>query len=302
MVATSAMGVGTDSGAMRAQAQSSRHDAEPATQEPRTIDSFGFWTLLKLGEQPIAFTEVKEREEHSIPFILRPEKARQGPKNWYGLRLHARVVFGDGLGRAYVFASTNGYVAALIKYEATASRGGRKIVRTTASYIDGDSRKTLYSNADDLRFRNFLQYRGVKPGVNQLKFSVERHGELQLKTVQILADSGIDYTKKGPAILKLRVKLPERSATKGHTAVVGVELRNVGDWSIRNMVVNLDYSRTAVRLVGPARRRLGTLSAGSTRHTSFSIVPLRRGPVDIIVSAGGDGGNQSATSRRLYVH
>jgi hypothetical protein len=113
---------------------------------------------------------VKENASYSIPYILQPDKAKQRPKNSYQILFRARIAFGDGLGRAYLFASTNGYAAALIKYEATRANARRRIVRSTSSYIDGAGRETLSTSEDELRFRNYLQYRAVQAGLNHLKF------------------------------------------------------------------------------------------------------------------------------------
>jgi hypothetical protein len=111
--------------------------------EPATIDSFGFWSLTRLGSGPIEFADVHEKAKSSIPYILEPDKARQGRGNWYLIGLHAKVVFGAGTGRAYLFVSHNGYASALIEYEASISGERRTIVRKASSYIDGSSKETF---------------------------------------------------------------------------------------------------------------------------------------------------------------
>jgi hypothetical protein len=273
-----------------------RDDSDPAT-----IDSFGFWSLTRLGSGAIEFEDVHEKAKASVPYILEPGRARQGSGNWYQIDLHAKVVFGSGTGRAYLFASHNGYASALIEYEASTAGDGRRIVRKASSYIDGSSKETLRSNDDELKFRNYLQYKAVQPGLNQLAFAVEVHGSLEVKRVEILPDSGIEYTRLGPARLTLALHLPGEPLRKGQRAILTVEVRNAGDRKVSDVRVSLEYARDDVRTTGPATRRLGDLLAKARRRTSFRVIPRRRGWILIGVQVGGQGGNSPGVSRTLNV-
>lgn len=268
---------------------------------PVTIDSFGFWTLHRLGSGPIKFERIRHRAERSIPYILERDKAKQGPKSWYQIRLHARVLFGEGTGHAYLFTGHNGYVSALIEYEASKQSDGRKILRRAASYIDGSSTKPVHSGQDILRFRNYLQYRAVRGGLNRLTFSVETSGALELKKVEILSDSGLVYTPQGPARVSVSLGAPIKRLSKGRKTPLPVTVRNMGDRQLRNTTLNLVYAKDDIQVVGPARKYLGTLPPRSERRTSFSLVPLHRGQIQIAVSVGGLGGNQAAVSKTLNV-
>jgi hypothetical protein len=48
----------------------------------------------------VVFEDVQEGAKASIPYIVEPDKAGQGPGNWYQIHLHAKVVFGAGTGHA----------------------------------------------------------------------------------------------------------------------------------------------------------------------------------------------------------
>jgi hypothetical protein len=268
--------------------------------EPRSIDSFGFWSLTRLGSGPVVFEEVQERARASIPYILEPERARQGPGNWYQIRLHAKVVFGPGTGRAYLFAGHNGYASALIEYEGTTLGEQRRIVRTGTSYIDGSSKVTLRSDDDELRYRNYLQDGAVQPGLNHVRFSVEERG-LELKRVEILPDSGIEYSRQGPARLTLAARLPRKPLRKGQRAVLAVEVRNLGGRKVSNATVTLEYARDDLRNIGSATKKLGVLFANARRRASFEVIPLHRGSILIGIQVGGRGGNSPGVSKRLNV-
>jgi hypothetical protein len=279
------------------------HDSGPSLattaddDEPRFIDSFGFWSLTRLGSGPVVFEDVQEKAKASIPYLLEPDKARQGPGNWYLIRLHAKVVFGAGTGRAYLFAGHNGYASALIEYE-TRNSGDRG---KATSYIDGSSKVTLPSNDDELRYRNYLQYRAVQPGLNHVTFSVEERG-LELKRVEILPDSGIEYTRQGPARLALAVRLPREPLRKGQRATLTVEVRNLGGRKVSNATVSLEYARDDLRNIGSATKKLGVLAANARRRTSFEVIPLHRCSILIGVQVGGRGGNSPGVSKTLDVH
>jgi hypothetical protein len=122
---------------------------------------------------------VEKAAKGTIAYVL-PSGAKQGPKSWYQIRLHARVTFGQGTGNAYVFASHNGYVSALIEYDMQKSGSSRRIIRRTVSYIDGSQRGLVRGVESEFRFRNYLQYKSVQPGLNHLMFSVEVSDSLKL--------------------------------------------------------------------------------------------------------------------------
>jgi hypothetical protein len=270
--------------------------------DPATIDSYGFWSLSRLGSDGIELEDVHEKAKTSIPYILEPDRARQGPGNWYLIDLHAKVAFGAGTGRAYLSASHNGYASALIEYEASTVGDGRRIVRKASSYIDGSSKGTLRSNDDELRFRNYLQYKAVQPGLNQLTFAVEVHGSLEVRKVEILPDSGIEYTRLGPARLTLALRLPREPLRKGRRAILTVDVRNAGDRKVSDVRVSLEYARDELRNTGPATKQLGDLVAKARHRTSFQVIPRHRGRILIGIQVGGHGGNSPGVSKTLNVH
>jgi hypothetical protein len=283
------------------------HDSGPSLatttddDEPPSIASFGFWSLTRLGSGPVVFEDVQDGAKASIPYILEPDKARQGPGNWYQIHLHAKVVFGAGTGHAYLFAAHNGYASALIEYETSTSGDRRRIVRKATSYIDGSSKVPLPSNDDELRYRNYLQYSAVQPGLNHVTFSVEERG-LAVTRVEILPDSGIEYTRQGPARLTLSVRLPRAPLREGQRAILTVEVWNLGGRKVGNARASLEYPRDDLRNVGSATKKLGVLLANARRRTSFAVVPLHRGSILIGVQVSGRGGNSPGVSKTLDVH
>ena len=264
--------------------------------EPVAIDGFGFWDLARLGSDPIRFEHVTDTARASVPYIIEPDKAQQGPHAWYIARLHAKVTFGAGTGRAYLFVSHNGYASALIEYDVAGSATSRQIRRSTASYIDGSTSTTLRGDTDDLQFRNYLQYAGVRPGLNQLKFSVEVHGPLDITSVEILEDSGVEYTRVSPAKLTLSLHASRR-LTVNRAATLTVTVRNVGGRTVTRVGVGLEAANEDLRVVGPSSRLLGSFRPHARRQMTFRIVPRHRGAITIAVQAGGQGGNSPGFSK-----
>jgi hypothetical protein len=281
-------------------AKASFGPAAGLTESPPVIDSFGFWSLRRLGSDDIRFEQIENEAKRTVAYAL-PATAKQGPKTWYQIRLHARLTFGAGLGRAYVFASHNGYTSALIQYDATKRPSGRRIVRHAVGYIDGSQRELVRGNRSDFWFRNYLQYKGVKPGLNDVTFSIQVTGSLKITTAVVWSDSGIEYTKQGPAQLKLFVRIPRSPPRKGRVASIGVDLRNVGDRLIRAVTVTVEFARDDLRAVGPIRVSFGDMRPGVRRDATFRLSPLRRGALTLVVAARGAGGNQPAVTRTLVV-
>jgi hypothetical protein len=269
--------------------------------DPATINAFGFWDLQRLGSDPIRFEHVTGTAKASVPYIIEPDKAKQGPRAWYIAHLHAKVVFGAGTGHAYLFVSHNGYASALIEYDVTGDATNRRVRRRTTSYIDGSMSTTLPEERDDLQFRNYLQYAGVQAGVNQLTFSLEVHGSLDVASVDILGDSGIEYTPVSPAKLTLSVRRTPR-LNANRAATLTVDVGNVGGRPIRSVRVALEAADEDLRVVGAPSRLLGTLRPQARRQMTFRIIPRHRGAILVALEAGGRGGNSPGFSKMLNVH
>jgi hypothetical protein len=184
-----------------------------AGQRPVAINSFGLWTLKRLGYGPIEFPvagplrfpEIPgyERRGVSRRYLL-PNAARQGPQAWYLIHLHFRIVFSSEsrAGRAYVGASTGApsdlRASAQIIFK-IARRGGRLWISSDSlGLVAGHRVREASLRTWTLKFDNYIPYAGVKPGLNELEFGLEQTKGVRIKRLQFFPDSGIRYSPYSP--------------------------------------------------------------------------------------------------------
>ncbi|PJB49531.1 MAG: hypothetical protein CO103_05175 [Chloroflexi bacterium CG_4_9_14_3_um_filter_45_9] len=167
--------------------------------EPRLIDGFGVWTLKELGYSDIGFLCTEEIETRSVEFRL-PKKAAQGPESWYLIHLNFHIKFGEQSEEdlAYVSASTNGYCCAQVKFRVKREDDLLKIDWSTVDLINGKIDYFTSSSVADVSFKNYLQIRGVCPGLNTLTFQLEQYEGCHVESLRILNSSGIECTPIPP--------------------------------------------------------------------------------------------------------
>jgi hypothetical protein len=174
----------------------------------------------------------------SVPFWL-PAGARQGPRKWYLIRLHFRITFEQeaGTGGALVSGLTNRRSAAQIKFDIPI-RGKRALIHwNTLDYIRGYQGHRTRSRTIDVRFANYVQFAGVRPGRNSFAVQYESFGKLGVKSLVVLRDSGIEVTSLSPARLKIRVSNPPTRVRRGSDFAVAYTLTNTGSQVARNVEI-----------------------------------------------------------------
>jgi hypothetical protein len=223
----------------------------------------GVWTLTRLGGHDLRFPLRSNPEFRAIRYRL-PAGARQGTTGtWYLVRLHFRIAFakagGDGL--AYVGAATDGRPAAMVKFKSTGSASGsRRIEMSSVDLVDGYKQRTLDADSVDVHYTNYLQDRGVRGGVNTLSFRLDRFGDLKVRELQVLADSAIVVSGRGPAKLVLRAHVPSERVHAGDTFTIWVDRRNRGGRPARDVSVEATPADQGLEVVSAKRLSAGTVA------------------------------------------
>jgi hypothetical protein len=197
--------------------------------------------------------QLQNRVAFSYPL---PEGARQGPRDWYTIRLHYRLTFApdSSAGHAWVMADTNRRTCAQVEYTLVRGQRGLRYRRTTVDLEHGQLERRSTSTRDDVRFANYLQEAGVKGGSNELSIRVERTRGVKLRRLQILGVSVV-RTARTPYPFQLRPSLITGDVGAGERFRVAVELRNVGGTPLHGVVVREQHdSRRLERLSGPTVR------------------------------------------------
>lgn len=161
----------------------------------------GAWPLADLGRSGSAIELDSAAPSARVGYVLAPG-ARQGPRLWYLLRLHAVLRLGPGDGR-YVLSAANGlHTAAQI---IVTVRKGRARV-DLLGLVRGHEVRHVRGRTVPIRFENYSQIQAIKPGRSELSFRLEHEGGSPRTTATILPSSGIVVTSILPDELLLDVE------------------------------------------------------------------------------------------------
>ncbi len=218
--------------------------------ELKIIDSYGNWTLDKLGYSHVVFTGKNYTESYTVKYVL-PQNASQGTENWYLIKLNFIIEFSGNStdGYAYVSASTNNWSSALIKFEVKRNHNNSLLINWSEIDLLGVSKYSSSSPKINISFANYIPYKGISPGINTLTFKLEQQGA-KIKKLEILPTSGIEFTSRSPPNLTLNVKIPEDSIREGDSFIINFTLKNVGNYEAKKVKVHPIYPAGAFELVG----------------------------------------------------
>ncbi|MDQ5821416.1 MAG: hypothetical protein M3540_08250 [Actinomycetota bacterium] len=252
--------------------------------EPVRVDSFGIWTLTRLGYGDVVVPADAPRSSVSVPFTL-PQGARQGPRNWYLIHHHFRLTFDSASGEGFVLvtAATNGRAASSIEFTTRRDDGRLRVDWTGVNLIEGPTKGIDVGPQVDLREVNFLQYAGVRGGLNSLDFQVEQFGDSRVERLEVSRDSGIEYSRVGPALLRLELQDRRSPVSVGDLVRVRYQLVKVKGRAIRNVRISATADDRAMQPIG----RTEVTTAISTRPVrgSFRFRPNKTGAFQVSVVA-----------------
>jgi len=260
-----------------------------AAGRPVTIDSYGFWSLTRLGYGPLVLKENPKtaKSQVAIPFRL-PPGAKEGPGHWYVIHLHFRVeVRPDSLpGEFNVAADTDRRTCASIIFTVV-KKGRQRIVTSDAlGLVNGVERIRGPQLVREIRFENFLVTHGIRPGPNVLTFELTSNAIPMVREVRIFADSGIELARGGPPNVAVAATVREHTVHAGETFHLDVSLTRRSGLAIPRVVLRIHAP--AGTIGGAMVRRLRW---GSRAHAriSFRLRALQAGRVPLAVRADTNG-------------
>jgi hypothetical protein len=205
-----------------------------------------------------------------------PDDAKQGSGLWYTVRLHLLVFVRHSAGTCIVSASTNDDAAAQI--EVTTRSTGATF--DSLGWIDGH--RIWHEDADvvALRFQNYLQVNGVRPGRNVLSVKTETLAGHCVSKVVVLPDTGIGTTRTRPDELRLLVPRDAIRGERGHRTTIPFRLYRRGGRPDGPVTVAIGSNRS-FGLVGNSQLRFPRVGSGI--QGSFVIVP-RESEVSVSIS------------------
>lgn len=200
------------------------------------------------------------------------------------VRLHALVDFAPGTRRslAYLTGATNGRTASLTRL--VVAPGNGPVHWSSFDQLDGLVTRTTPGRRVEVINENFLQFGGVRPGVNTLSFAVDQLRSARVRAVRILPDSGIEITGDGPAELTADASVSRAGVRVGEPFHVRVVVANPSRRPASQIRAHLDVDGTVVSPVGATSRRLRDLPPDGRASATFALRARRKGDSRLAVT------------------
>lgn len=204
------------------------------------------------------------------------------------LRLRLRLVLArdSGAGVVDITATTDSATCGLIELKVSGTPGHRRIAWTSVGIVDGTHQGTVAGSTVALRYANYLQRSGVRPGRNDLDFQLAQHGRAHVAELRIYAgSSGIEYTSLGPANVRLTAGVPRTRYRVGQRFDLTFALRNVGERAAQRIRVHAQYPSGRLKLIGSTGTRVASLADQRTTYGRFTFVARTTGTAPILLVA-----------------
>jgi hypothetical protein len=239
------------------------------------LHGFGFWSLARLGGRDVVLAPAAAPSASWQTRFALPPHSRQGNAGWYVVRLHFRLALPALRPGAHVQvrAETDGAPSAELDFRVR-RRGFVELVRTDVGVITGTRVVRSLGRTQEVRFANYLQDAGVRPGTNTLTLSVSRNALARGVSVRFRPDTGLGRIHGSPARVSARVPAVVRLPLGRRTPLV-VALRNSGG-AAASVDVRLVVPGDAFRVAQPHAHVAGLRPHASARAT-FLLEPLRAG-------------------------
>lgn len=236
------------------------------------------WTLASLGYADVVFAAT---DRDSVARTLRldlPPGSSQGGSTWFSIRLHFRLTVAatSGPGRIYVVAATNGRPCAMVRYTIRRVAGRLRVESAALGLIDGYQHEASERRTYEMTFRNVLQYSGVRGGANELTLKIKQYDRARFESVRVFADSGLERSALGPALLSIEPVLAREPPVAGRAFSVGFRVRNTGGRAASGGVVRI-FPLDGLVVVGRSSRPLGRIAPGGEARGTFTVRALRAG-------------------------
>lgn len=251
-------------------------------------------------DKPLSLQGMGGTVLRSVDFEL-ADGASQGGSGWYVVDLAIQADFGSSAAvgsRNYISVATNGRTAAQIEF--TADRVGLEPTVRWSTYelFTGPAEGIVFGESVTLRFRNYMQIAGVRPGVNRLELQLEQPAGVVVSSVRLLKGSGVSVGVLGPPHVTLDVSPSRIRAHVGDALSLRYVLANEG-FPARDVGLVASVSARGVAATESPSRFLGWVAGRDEGTMSFlAVVP---GEYTLTVEARGATGGAAASTVDVVV-
>jgi hypothetical protein len=251
----------------------------------------GFWTLARLGYDGSRVPVSQPLNLIRFPFRL-PAGVAERSRNCYRVRslgrrtcfvihFHFRIKFAPDSppGHVYVSAATNRFTASQVLFEVQRPDGRMSIPWSTLNLVRGYEPHTSATPDIDVQDVNFIQTRGLRPGLNNLDFQLEVPEEAVVREVEVFRDSGLEWTTVGPGRVTFGVSASTRRPRVGQRLRVSYVVRRASGRPPENVSVAAATNTSVLRSSGQSSRSLGRITG--TVRGAFVFTAIRPGAATI---------------------
>jgi hypothetical protein len=188
------------------------------------------------------------------------------------IHVHFRITFADDSGSGFVLlsANTNGWASYQAKFYPAIEDGVLTVPWATLDLIDGLHKGVAAGRTVEYRSANYMQFRGIRPGVSSLNFQLEQFDQARVAALRIVADSGIELTRLGYGRMGLRFTVTPPIIHTGESFDVRYELRHISGRILRNVSLAPELvDCLGVRLLGPKVVRFAQVASAVSGYFRF---------------------------------
>lgn len=209
-----------------------------------------------------------------------PSEAKQGPEQWYVVRLHVRIeADSQARSESIVSASTNDHACAQLNLKS----GGGELSNSGYGLVDGRQDDRSRADSLELWFANYLQLGGVRGGENILTLMMETFEGPPPRSVTILNDSRIERTTLNPYEVELAGPDAPVIVSRGDTARLPYRLARKGTRADASATVRVDTAGSPIEVLGEPTRSFNNIGDG--RQGDFEIRPSKPGTYNLMLVA-----------------
>jgi hypothetical protein len=196
-----------------------------------------------------------------------PERSRQGPRSWFVMRLRARVIVRRTARPSliYLTGSTNGRASVQVKLTVPPRSAPQQAIRWESyGLLDGLMQHASARAPLTIDARNYLQYKGVRPGHNTFTLGVEEFGGHALRSVRFLATTTIGAGYRSAASIRLAVDRASAHVA-GDRLTVPVTVANHGGRAARHLAIMPDVDENLLQVERVSPSAIAKLAPGARR-------------------------------------
>lgn len=226
-------------------------------------------------DQPLLVDDAREIVLDTREFEL-PADAKQGAGDWYIVDGTVQVELAAPISHAvnYVSILTDGFAAAQIEFRTEEIGRRLRVQWSTYELFSGSASGVVLGRSVTLRFRNYLQVAGIRPGTNALSLQLEQSAGVLVRSAHLLPGSRIARRRVGPPHLEVEAAVVPSRVSVGENITLTFDINNRG-WPARDVGVTVDVSRPGLMTMSAPSRLIGWVYRAKGRMHYAALAPGR---------------------------